>query len=609
MIWTQCHLAENARSGEKFINRFLSRKPVSERGGEEPFRIGIVGGGPKGLYALDHFLSKVKNYKRSEPVEVFWFNATNYFGCGPNYNIHQPEYLLINYCLGNINAWHPSYGKTDEHLDLLNWIKRHNTTGYTVKPTDFASRALVGSYLQAVTEQILSSCPANVKVYLVVGEVKEIAYLGQFSITLDNRECAYHTDNLILTTGHCYSNRSLVKNDLNKIPDNYVPDVYPVSKLEKVEERSKVGLLGMGLTFIDVALELTEGRGGRFDEKGVYHPSGREPILYPFSRNNFPILARGPVFGSNKRRLHFFNERWLAEMKAIRNRRPIDFITEILPYIEKEVQFAYYSTLLETRDEPTIDVHIRRLPQEDVFNLTKLLFPVHPGKDSQQAVMIACISNNIREAEQGELRSPVMAAASVWREISPIIGALYENKGFTGLSQKSLDEEFLGAFCRTSFGPPAENMKKIRSLSEAGIIRFKFGSQVHVAYDEANRRFDLESKEVTEHVDYLIDARIARPSILSDNAPLYVKLREKGLIEPFENQGYQPGCVRMDLSGQCKTSNSTDLPLFFYGTNTEGFLLDNDSLSRTVNDLGNHWAENTIKQIKVQTNAKNEAHY
>ena len=56
-------------------------------------------------------------------------------------------------------------------------------------------------------------------------------------------------------------------------------------------------MLGLGSTFIDAALELTEGRGGAFARNAagalVYSPSGQEPAkILPFSRTGLPMSPK-----------------------------------------------------------------------------------------------------------------------------------------------------------------------------------------------------------------------------------------------------------------------------------------------------------------------------
>src|SRR5690606_31201154 len=107
-----------------------------------------------------------------------------------------------------------------------------------------------------------------------------------------------------------------------------------------------VGIIGIGLTFIDIALTLTEGRGGSF-QQGTYHRSGKEPTIYPFSRTSLPILCRGPQY-QMQRTLYILTESQFK--KWMRRSAKIDFVTEVLPLIEEEVQLAYYAVMFNITD-------------------------------------------------------------------------------------------------------------------------------------------------------------------------------------------------------------------------------------------------------------------
>jgi hypothetical protein len=211
----------------------------------------------------------------------------------------------------------------------------------------------------------------------------------------------------------------------------------------------------------------------------------------------------------------------------------------------------------------------------------------------------------VAEARKGESSSPLIAAMAVWREAVPLLGEIYAHGGLTGNSQQYLDNVLLGALNRTSFGPPIENMEKIIALAKAGFIRFDFGEETQLSV-AGQDRFQLTSGEIVQTVDFLIDARVARPQIGHDNSPLYRQLLDANLVEPYSNEGYLPGCVSMDFNGQTTVRPSNSPALFFYGSNTEGVLLDNDSLSRTRNNLSTNWAEFTRNQFINKKHIQNE---
>lgn len=596
MIWKTIHLREEAKQGGQLIHDRIAQQVLPLQGDGDCFRIAVVGAGPKGMYAIDQLFYQLNEASIPTPMIVSWFNSNEDFGCGPNYNVHQPDYLLINYCIGHIDTWMRKGAEdTDGRLTLLEWIRHFCQGGDKAQPTDFASRALVGYYLQCCALQIIRSAPTYVQLFLLAEKVNNIEQLPDHRLLIHAGTRQWKTDNILLATGHCYSNKPLIPS-YTPLPSSYFRRAYPVSHLDGIPSPSRVGTAGLGLTFIDVALHLTEGRGGTFDHEGTYMPSGREPTIFPFSRNHLPILPRGPIYGDDTYQLHYIDDAWIERMSATHQERKIDFYADIYPMLEKEIRFAYYSTLLQTRQDSEVEYYIDSLKEEQIFGVDELLFPRIEKKETIQRTYIDYIEKLIHEAEQGELRSPLMAAAAVWREATAIIGKWYKACGFTGESQHKLDKELFGAFCRTSFGPPIANMKKIRSLLQSGIIQITFDDPVDTFYDDNSNCFILRSKKESVAVDYLIDARIARPNLENNNAHLYHMLLQNKLISPLENDGYRPGCPLMDEQGRSVVDGHA-IPLYFYGSNTEGFLLDNDSLSRTKNNLTSSWISNITKQL------------
>lgn len=50
-------------------------------------------------------IGKILSQMTDKPVEIHWFNETTHFSSGNNYRMDEPDYLLINNCIENINMW------------------------------------------------------------------------------------------------------------------------------------------------------------------------------------------------------------------------------------------------------------------------------------------------------------------------------------------------------------------------------------------------------------------------------------------------------------------------------------------------------------------------
>src|SRR5205085_10993729 len=94
---------------------------------------------------------------------------------------------------------------------------------------------------------------------------------------------------------------------LTYLPTGYTADL----DLSRLEPGQDVLVRGAGLAFVDLAVLLTSGRGGRFetgdDGRLRYLPSGREPVLHVGSRRGVPYRAKlGYVWPGPPVPLRFF---------------------------------------------------------------------------------------------------------------------------------------------------------------------------------------------------------------------------------------------------------------------------------------------------------------
>ncbi|QNL51762.1 FAD/NAD(P)-binding protein [Olivibacter sp. SDN3] len=622
MIWKTAHLQQRAlESATELATRCIS--PQLLESSADRIHLAIVGGGPKGFYALQKLADSLRaETYLSRQIEIHWFNSDHNFGAARNFNTDQPEYLLINNCIGTIHCFSKSNlhkEKPEQALSLVDWIAYHKTENKSVRSLDFASRALVGHYLANTIMLFLTNLPTNIQVNMVVTTITQITENGRnYRIGISDSRwlLPFNYQSVLLATGHSYYSEN---RDLQTFADHasdvhYISSIYPVQQLDRIKAGVKVGILGMGLTFVDTVLALTEGRGGRFEENEralTYMPSGEEPAtLYPFSRSNLPMLPRGPANKQQRYYLRFVTQEW-ADTLLQQCTVGIDFPEAISPVLEKEAQHAYYRTLSKdfSSSDSFIDRQIANIPQTERFSLKKLLFQpfclIDQHAEDQHTNVVSYLRHTLEEAEKGELESPLMAAAAVWREAIPIIGQLYREGKLTAESHELFDQKYYGAFCRTAFGPPMENVRKILCLAKAGYIRFRFDSPPNVATDRTHNMFTISSNRQKLDTKVLIDARMPRPNVVAHHAALYQNLVKEGFAMPMVNGSYRPGCVQLTPHGQLVDSSGKATAIFVYGTPTEGFTLDNDSLSPDRNDFATPWAQFATHLIKQQ----NAIHY
>ncbi|WP_161554536.1 FAD/NAD(P)-binding protein [Sinomicrobium soli] len=592
MIWTRAHIGCGNREERCWQSFYARHSRLPDPGS---FRhIAVVGGGPKGLYALERAVSALKD--GSGKCCIHWFNSDNFFACGPNFRTTQPEFLLINFCIGHIRCHTRALPVSviPSFPDLVEWIAAKTTSEERPAAEDFASRALVGTYLRDYLYCLFDHLPEHIEICMVAREITAMEPLPGGRIAFPPLP-GYVYRSVLLCTGHCYDNSTSFPDEITEKPGFlYFRSPYPVALLDAIPAGDAVAVLGMGLSFTDVALALTEGRGGRFHGRDTltYSPSGSEPLLYPFSRSNLPMIPRMGIYHKTYR-LFYLSQEWADRLKK---KKPLDFTSDILPVLQKEICFAYYSTLLGSREENAVSEYMDKLPGAQRFGWKQLLFPAAQWQkeySSYGAFIIDYMAHTIAEAEKGECHSPLMAAAAVWRIATPLVAQLYEFCGFTGESHREFLKNWYGPLSRVSFGPPVVNMKKVLALIRSGTIRLPGEPPAQLRVDQ--EQVMLSVPDGLQTVTALIDARIARAALEKGNNRLYANLNDKGLVTPLVNDTFRVGAITLDRNGRVITASGSVLQVYAYGTPTEGTVLDNDSLSREKHNFGALWAR-TLKE-------------
>lgn len=610
-------------------------------------KIAIIGGGPKGMYGFERLAAQFCSHPVDCDIEIHVYNKSAHFGAGDIYRLDQPDYLLINNPIGDINMWIDEQpAPVDPHpLSLTHWLQKEKKLDVT--ENDYVGRALVGQYLEKGFETIVTHLPARVSGKYFAAEVIDISRKGKryelkvraTSEQMQNMPHRY--DHILLATGH--PNKKLTKQEKafgqfaeQRATIDYVPFVYPVdSSLSGITPGSRVGIKGIGLTFIDAMLALTEGRGGIFkrdskQDKLIYEPSGKEPeVIYPFSRSGLPMIPRGPA-PQNEVPLKFFTIDALRELK-IKAEGKLDFKKQIRPLLYREMIYAFYNIQMEQKNFKNnlqscatfaeVKHHIRAFhehnPNAAQFSPDLFLRPLKGRHfnnteyfDEDIRLYLAFF---IAEARKGELKSPWAAASAVWRKATPVFGSIYEFGGLAPISQKYFDEKFRRLLNRVTFGPPIESVEKMLALMEAGKLNFRMARNPGIEASKKSNTFMLRmnDEEPSQPVEGLVDARIPKVSMRYDQSPLYRNLLDRGLITRYQNEqgqdSYQPGCAALSPEGFVIDGQGNINPcITLTGTPTEGITFDNDALSRTRNNFVSDWAA-CIRKLHAQSSVNHYA--
>ena len=155
---------------------------------------------------------------------------------------------------------------------------------------------------------------------------------------------------------------------------------------------------------------------------------------------------------------------------------------------------------------------------------------------------------DLREAEAGNLGSPVKAATDVLRDTREALRSAVEYGGLTPASHRYFVEEFNAVTNRILVRPGVAI--SIPGAARGRDHRHRRRTGARLRADEAGARFRIEARYgervETSQADVLIVARLDAYSPLTDASPLSDNLLGRGLVRPYLNGGYHPGGIEID---------------------------------------------------------------
>ncbi|MFG2337309.1 FAD/NAD(P)-binding protein [Streptomyces yangpuensis] len=350
----------------------------------EPYRLAVVGGGPRATYALERLSATIDRLGEGHRLEVDLYERTGAFGAG---RAHGPDQARTSY-LNRIGA-QVGFAADEtvtgagplrppaERPTLHEWCRRRfEETGdpdLDLGPEDWPRRYVHGLALRDMFDSYAADLRRHpgAELRLHHAEVVDIAPAAGDRLEVVTADGARRTaDEVLLLTGHSYHDPRRSAGSPGAGPaaagrTRHVPHPYPLEReldAESCGPDAVVGCAGMGLTAIDTILHLTEGRGGSFHPDGpglAYRPSGREPAaVVAFSGSGLFTFARPdnhkPADGGGDHPGTFLTREAVDRLRAHVGRpagadgtgRPqLDFDRDLLPLIVLEMAHLHYVTL------------------------------------------------------------------------------------------------------------------------------------------------------------------------------------------------------------------------------------------------------------------------
>ena len=528
----------------------------------------IVGLGSWGLCVLERTVSRARH--SATPIKVHVVEPGQ-LGGGV-YATGQPDYLVLNNACGQLSLHAaPDRGNPPPYAVGLHewavaqgyrWVGhecRIGAGGAPIASTDYLPRRLMGEYLVWCYDALVADAPPNLEIVRHVAAALDIAPLlgGRESVLLDNGDTIV-VDHVVLTSGHTYNVEAPGDPDgvrfLRPYPVGFFDQSLPPG--------APVAIAGMGLVGFDLMTALTIGRGGSFTDTGhrkLYVRSGREPIIYLYSRSGVPYCAKSAhgVDPTGDYQPVVCTPEEFARLTTVAGsvvRRQVDFRRDLLPLLYAEMQARYltHAAFLAGGVERSaaerarlragwVDGHYEGVvakletqyghfdPARDVFAGADRHYT--SGRDYQSQVY------DMVEADLDEALmvggSPVKAAQEVLRILRDQLRSVIEFGGLSLESYIDFQSNIRGRINRLEAGPPPFRSQQLLALIDAGVVHLPLGPNPEVSATSDGRvalrstQLDRMSAATTSGV---VRGHLDLPSLARSDSPLLRRLYAKGRL-------------------------------------------------------------------------------
>jgi FAD-NAD(P)-binding len=572
--------------------------------------VAIIGLGSWGLCALERIIDAGRRApSRAISVHVVDPGRPG----GGLYSQASPDYLILNTPCGHHSMYpYPEQiGESRLGKSFYEWVVergyrwhghecRISSTGQAISPYDFLPRRLMGEYLEWFYQALLMEAPANVSVVHHKTRALDIEATpyGREAVHMENGT-PIEVDHVILTLGHTEEAAARAEQGTLKTSP------YPVERyLATVSPRHKVAVEGMGLVALDVVAALTVGLGGRFTTEPSgnlrYHPSGREPTVYLFSRSGYPFCAKSigtadPVGGYEPAICTAEAVRRLHQSEGGNADRPIDARKELLPLVFGEMTLRYYthSAELEHGPEAAARVHADLVGAwvAGTFEEACASYAVAYGtfdaaehllvgegatyldRKEYEAQVYASTEADVSEALVHGGASPVKAAFETLRALRDILRSAVEFKGLTLSSHLDFQSCLQKRLARPVAGPPVFRSQQLLALMDADVVRMPFGPSPEVTTSPRGRaviRSTRLERPCEVEVDRLICGHLDLPSVVRPKSPLLANLARKGRVRPLTIESTPVGSIDLSTDFHPINARGVEPRLWVFGVVTEG---------------------------------------
>jgi uncharacterized NAD(P)/FAD-binding protein YdhS len=530
----------------------------------------IVGLGSWGLCVLERTVSRARQTGAAIRVHVI---EPGQLGGGV-YATGQPDYLVLNNACGQLSLYAtPDHERSPSYaVGLHQWAVaqgyrwfdhecRRAPGGVAIVASDYLPRRLMGEYLVWCYDNLVADAPSNLEIVRHVAAATDIAPQlgGREAITLDTGRTVV-VDHVVLTSGHTFNDEAAGDPGgvryLRPYPVEYFDDSLPTG--------TPVAIAGMGLVGFDMLTALTIGRGGAFTDEGNgdrkrYVRSGREPLIYLYSRSGVPYCAKS-AHGVDPTGDYQPVVCTPAEFSRLTNpggsaiRRKVDFRNDLLPllYAEMRARFHTHAAFLAGGDHDAaaertrlragwVDGHYDKAVTEAEarygrFDPADYVFAGagrhYTSSRDYQSQVYDMVETDLNEALTVG-GSPVKAAQEVLRILRDQLRSVIEFGGLTLESYIDFQSDVRGRINRLEAGPPPMRSQQLLALVDAGVVHVPFGPNPDVSAT-ADGRVAVRSTQLDRMsaatMSGVVRGHLDLPSLARSASPMLKRLYAKGRL-------------------------------------------------------------------------------
>ncbi|MBV7301492.1 FAD/NAD(P)-binding domain-containing protein [Corynebacterium sp. TAE3-ERU2] len=544
---------------------------ISHSAHAHPRSIAIIGAGPRGISLLERLSTAQRHSDQPTPLTVHLIDP-HQIGAGKVWRTDQPRTMCMNTLADAVTLYPdpdasvgipPRTGPT-----MYEWIQTQLQDPdaqrsefweemRATKPESNPSRALYGEYLRAVYQQLRTSLPEGMSVREHPQAATAITPQGaQDQITLADGTTLL-ADATVLALGWDTPAPSAEEEALAHASGQWIAPGNPIDQdLSPIAAGETVLVRGLGMSFFDSLLLLTEGRGGRFvsdtyRRSGLrYEPSGQEPQVVVASGRGYPYLPKSDYHSLPPAPHNPRTRAVIAELSERTGLGCIDFGTEVLPALLRDAHEAYYLSSRPSRIEEILQLidsteDPRLLPEQIAPLLDATSRPFDPFAYSQPLAGLRmdppALTEHIATSLSGDIHEAERARESAFKNgmwalaaSRKAVGILGEHGRYTHASRTSSLREFMALGQMAGSGPPLFRTRQLLALIDAGLVEF-LGATPQVRPTETGFRMSSPTTGDAREARVLLDAFVRNPDMGTSASSVVRSVGDRARLFRFDD--------------------------------------------------------------------------